>query len=41
MYAAATDASGITGVCGAGIVEVIAEMNLAGIIIEMGSSMEN
>jgi uncharacterized 2Fe-2S/4Fe-4S cluster protein (DUF4445 family) len=35
-FAAATAASGITGVCGSGIIEVIAEMYLAGIINQDG-----
>ena len=35
-FAAATSASGITGVCGSGIIEVIAEMYLAGIINQDG-----
>jgi uncharacterized 2Fe-2S/4Fe-4S cluster protein (DUF4445 family) len=35
-FAAATEASGITGVCGSGIIEVIAEMYLAGIINQDG-----
>ncbi|HEY4748305.1 MAG TPA: ASKHA domain-containing protein, partial [Steroidobacteraceae bacterium] len=35
-FAAATAATGITGVCGSGIIEVIAEMYLAGIINQDG-----
>jgi uncharacterized 2Fe-2S/4Fe-4S cluster protein (DUF4445 family) len=35
-FAAATEAAGITGVCGSGIIEVIAEMYLAGIINQDG-----
>jgi uncharacterized 2Fe-2S/4Fe-4S cluster protein (DUF4445 family) len=35
-FAAATAASGITGVCGSGIIEVVAEMYLAGIINQDG-----
>jgi uncharacterized 2Fe-2S/4Fe-4S cluster protein (DUF4445 family) len=35
-FAAATAASGITGVCGSGIIEVIAEMYLAGIVNQDG-----
>jgi uncharacterized 2Fe-2S/4Fe-4S cluster protein (DUF4445 family) len=35
-FSAATAASGITGVCGSGIIEVIAEMYLAGIINQDG-----
>jgi uncharacterized 2Fe-2S/4Fe-4S cluster protein (DUF4445 family) len=35
-FEAATSASGITGVCGSGIIEVIAEMYLAGIINQDG-----
>ena len=35
-FAAATAASGVTGVCGSGIIEVIAEMYLAGIINQDG-----
>ncbi len=35
-FAAATAATGVTGVCGSGIIEVIAEMYLAGIINQDG-----
>jgi uncharacterized 2Fe-2S/4Fe-4S cluster protein (DUF4445 family) len=35
-FAAATAATGITGVCGSGIIEVVAEMYLAGIINQDG-----
>ncbi len=35
-FAEATRASGITGICGSGIIEVVAEMYLAGIINEDG-----
>ena len=35
-FAAATEQTGITGVCGSGIIEVIAEMYLAGIINQDG-----
>jgi uncharacterized 2Fe-2S/4Fe-4S cluster protein (DUF4445 family) len=35
-FAAATAATGITGVCGSGIIEIIAEMYLAGIINQDG-----
>jgi len=35
-FAAATTATGITGVCGSGIIEVVAEMYLAGIINQDG-----
>jgi uncharacterized 2Fe-2S/4Fe-4S cluster protein (DUF4445 family) len=35
-FAAATEATGITGVCGSGIIEVVAEMYLAGIINQDG-----
>ena len=35
-FAQATAATGITGVCGSGIIEVIAEMYLAGIINQDG-----
>ena len=35
-FAAATDDSGITGICGSGIVEVVAELFLAGIITPDG-----
>jgi uncharacterized 2Fe-2S/4Fe-4S cluster protein (DUF4445 family) len=35
-FAAATAATGITGVCGSGIIEVIAEMYLAGVINQDG-----
>jgi uncharacterized 2Fe-2S/4Fe-4S cluster protein (DUF4445 family) len=35
-FAASTAATGITGVCGSGIIEVIAEMFLAGIVSEDG-----
>ena len=35
-FAAATAAIGVTGVCGSGIIEVIAEMFLAGIVSEDG-----
>jgi len=36
-FAEATSASGVTGVCGSGIIEVLAEMYLAGIIRHEGS----
>ena len=35
-FAAATEQTGVTGVCGSGIIEVVAEMFLAGIISEDG-----
>jgi uncharacterized 2Fe-2S/4Fe-4S cluster protein (DUF4445 family) len=35
-FAAATAATGITGICGSGIIEVVAEMYLAGIISQDG-----
>lgn len=35
-FAAAAEATGVTGICGSGIIEVIAEMFLAGIITEDG-----
>jgi uncharacterized 2Fe-2S/4Fe-4S cluster protein (DUF4445 family) len=36
-FAAAIDSSGVTGICGSGIIEVIAEMFLAGIISQDGT----
>ena len=36
-FAAATSSTGVTGVCGSGIIEVIAEMYLAGIINQDGA----
>ena len=35
-FAAATEATGVTGVCGSGIIEAIAEMFLSGIVAEDG-----
>jgi uncharacterized 2Fe-2S/4Fe-4S cluster protein (DUF4445 family) len=35
-FAAATESTGITGVCGSGIIEIVAEMYLAGIINQDG-----
>lgn len=35
-FAAATAASGITGICGSGIIEVVAEMRMAGIVDASG-----
>jgi uncharacterized 2Fe-2S/4Fe-4S cluster protein (DUF4445 family) len=35
-FAAATQSSGVTGVCGSGIIEVIAEMYLAGVVNQDG-----
>jgi uncharacterized 2Fe-2S/4Fe-4S cluster protein (DUF4445 family) len=36
-FAAATDATGITGICGSGIVEAIAELFLAGVVTSDGT----
>jgi uncharacterized 2Fe-2S/4Fe-4S cluster protein (DUF4445 family) len=35
-FAAATAASGITGICGSGIIEAVAEMRMAGIVDKVG-----
>ena len=35
-FAAETEASGITGICGSGIIEAVAEMRLAGLLDESG-----
>jgi uncharacterized 2Fe-2S/4Fe-4S cluster protein (DUF4445 family) len=35
-FAEATATTGVTGICGSGIIEVVAEMYLAGIISEDG-----